>query len=208
MIPSNDLPPEWFPGIAIDRQPRRVTSEEALALMSIFTDTAAGLVADARLLLDYRRRERAAGLAILALEELGKIRLVVALLDADERSLVVAWRNLFKHASKHIQILSPPDAVIPPEDRRLSAEVKQRIAANLSTVKQLALYSNPVVGKGWQTPRQALDAFSRRGRGIPEFIQATAAMVKFTRAWLDESPDPIGAVRRDMRDEGEGLASE
>src|SRR5262245_39384520 len=71
-------------------------------------ENARSLLADAELLVEHRRWARAASLAILAIEEAGKVPLVRALLLArDANELKDEWRAYRSHTKKNVLWILP-----------------------------------------------------------------------------------------------------
>ena len=70
---------------------------------------AAGLIADAELLLENERLPSAAALAILAIEELGKVQIIkrIVLHSDDAKQLKEAWKEYRSHRAKNVMWILP-----------------------------------------------------------------------------------------------------
>jgi len=128
----------------------RLSREEGLKAARAAAATARGLYADASLLYANGRRPRAAALAILALEEVGKLWVLDTIVDApDEASLKQAWDAYRAHRPKVANTLKAGPGL----DER---QVQQSVGREADTLKQLALYSNRLASGDWVSPEAAV----------------------------------------------------
>ena len=115
-----------------------LTPAQAAKGIEVAVENANGLLADAELLLENERWARACALAILAIEELGKVDLLRSLLVATtDKSLREGWKAYRSHRAKNVRWIVPTlagaagrwradFASIPDEDTALTAErIKQ-----------------------------------------------------------------------------------
>jgi AbiV family abortive infection protein len=124
----------------------RLSREEGLAAARAAAAAARGLYEDAVLLYVNGRRARAAALAILALEEVGKLWVLDTIVDApDEASLRQAWAEYRAHRPKVAKNLRAGPGLD-------EEQVQDSVGREADTLKQLALYSNHLDGGDWVWP--------------------------------------------------------
>lgn len=138
----------------------RLTSEQAAEGIRVARANAYALVIDARLLLDAERWSRASSLAILAIEEAGKIPLLRTLLVAStSEELKQTWREYRTHTAKNVQasILTRMTASPSLNDFR---PMYQDIEAHAITdaLKQLGFYTDCLGQVRWSLPEDVVTA--------------------------------------------------
>jgi len=137
----------------------RLTPVEAAAGIQAAVGNARCLLADAQLLCDAERWARAASLAILAIEEAGKIPLLRELLVLPDSQLKGAWRRYRSHTEKNVMggffdhVTSSPNL----EDFRSLFEKANDNPKVLDAVKQLGFYSDCLGSCHWSVPAQVVD---------------------------------------------------
>lgn len=113
---------------------------------------ARGLYADALLLFNNGRYARAAGIAILALEEVGKVKVLLRIFQAtDEAARKAAWKEFLAHRAKSAEMI----AAGPDYDEAL---VKKGFGEQADLLKQLGFYSNWLESGEWVWPEKVIEA--------------------------------------------------
>lgn len=120
----------------------------------------ARLAADARLLLDSGRAPGAAALAVLAVEEMGKIKHLRQLAIAkSEAEIKACWKDLRTHTEKNEQWILPGlvqqgarklEDLIPVIDRNSNHR------GIIEDIKQLATYTDRYGSGSWSEPLEAI----------------------------------------------------
>ncbi len=128
-----------------------LTVEQAAESITKARANAQSLLADAELLLEHQRWARATALAILSIEEAGKVALIRELLLArDEAELREGWRAYRSHSKKNVLWILPDLAAKGArsfEDLSLVGDPTSDHPQVLESLKQAAFYSD-VYGKG------------------------------------------------------------
>lgn len=138
------------------RRPKdEILSEtEALTAQSAAAATARGLYDDARLLLRHGRIQRAAALAILALEEVGKIQVLARVAGArDDAARKAGWKEYVLHRAKAAENVAAGVGF----DQE---KVREIFSQQADALKQLAFYSNWLDSGDWTSPESVIDAAS------------------------------------------------
>lgn len=120
------------------------------------------LVKDAKLLLEAHRYPTAAAMAILAIEESGKISILRGLCVAhDSKELTREWRNYRSHTKKNASWILPQLLAAGArqlEDMRPMFDERSDHPDVLDQLKQLAFYTD-CLGKGhWSEPSTAIQS--------------------------------------------------
>jgi AbiV family abortive infection protein len=123
---------------------------------------AARLIADSDLLMENGRHASASALAILAIEELGKVQAIkIVVLRKGAAELKEAWREYRNHRAKNVQWILPKLAAEGARtlaDVRAAADPARDHTAMLDTMKQLSLYTDCYGDAGrWSEPSSAVD---------------------------------------------------
>ncbi|MEM1191776.1 MAG: AbiV family abortive infection protein [Pseudomonadota bacterium] len=114
------------------------------------------LLGDAKLLLDAKRYPTATALAILSLEEQGKITILkrfALLSDPDEVKL--AWKEYRNHRSKNAGWIIPQLAAggaRSMKDMESAVDSKSEHSAVLDSLKQVSLYTDCLAAAHWSSP--------------------------------------------------------
>ena len=119
------------------------------------------LVDDAKLLLDAGRFPTAAALAVLSIEESGKIsilrHLAFAPESADRRKI---WKGYRSHRSKNVAWILPSLVASGADDLdslRLASEPSAEHTALLEQFKQISLYTDCLGNANWSEPEKVVD---------------------------------------------------
>jgi len=152
----------------------RLTPRQAADGIALARSNAARLITDAELLLANGRHPSASALAILAIEELGKVQAIkIIVLASDPETLKSGWKDYRNHRAKNVQWIIPKlaaDGARTLQDLRLAADPTAEHTAMLDSVKQLAFYTDAYGEKGrWSEPADAVD---------PKFAGAIIATAK------------------------------
>ena len=122
--------------------------------------SAAALLADAGLLLEKQRWQRGTALAILAIEETGKIPILrEVLLARNQKDLKIAWRSFRSHTKKNLLHMWPyliAKGAKHLEDFREVYDDTSDHAQTLEAVKQLALYCDSCGLCHWSIPEDVI----------------------------------------------------
>lgn len=134
--------------------------------------TARELCADAELLLNNGRFARAAALAVLAVEEVGKIKVLLRIFHApNEPSRKTAWKEYRDHRAKSAEMVTAGPGLF-------KNEVRSNFSQQADALKQLGFYSNLLTSGEWVEPAKTvkLDHASLA-------VQWAGAMVDQLRTW-------------------------
>ncbi|MGI8391963.1 AbiV family abortive infection protein [Brucella anthropi] len=153
-----------------------LTPAQATEGIALARANAARLIADAELLTKNGRHASASALAILAIEELGKVQAIkIIMLQSGAAELKEAWREYRNHRAKNVQWILPKLAGKGARTLahvRAAADSAGEHTAMLDSVKQLSFYTDCYGEAGrWSEPSDAVD---------PKFavsILATARML-------------------------------
>jgi AbiV family abortive infection protein len=138
-----------------------LTAAQAAAGMQAAICNARDLLGDAELLLQDKRWQRSAALAILSIEEIGKVEILRgALLARDERELREAWIQYRSHTKKNVLWIFPQ--MVAKGARKLEHfrpiyEPSADHAKILDSIKQLAFYSDACGNCHWSIPHEVID---------------------------------------------------
>lgn len=169
-----------------------LTAQQAAEGIALARSNAARLIQDAEILLEANRHPSAIALAILAIEELGKVQVLkIIVLQANEATLKQAWKDYRSHRAKNVQWILPALAA---QGARTLAQV--RAAADidgdhtmmLDTIKQLALYTDCFnAAPRWSDPSLAVDpAFADAILAVAKVLNRDAATsVRELELWIE-----------------------
>ena len=138
----------------------RLTVSQAAAGISVAIANARQLADDAELLRDHGRWPRASSLAILAIEEAGKIPLIRHLLlvesDSDIERL---WKDYRSHTKKNVMgafldHVTPSPRI---EDFRPLFDATSDHPQRIDALKQLSFYSDCLSDCRWSAPSEVID---------------------------------------------------
>ncbi len=138
-----------------------LTSEEIAAGMNVASRNAARLVQDAETLLDAGRPPSAAALAILSVEESGKVTLLrwLALAETDE-DIREAWRAYRSHTKKNVAWIAPElfaKGARSLDDLAPVVDDSSDHPGMLDRVKQIAFYTDCLDDRRWSEPAAAIE---------------------------------------------------
>ncbi|MDX0497987.1 AbiV family abortive infection protein [Sinorhizobium medicae] len=153
-----------------------LTPSQAAEGIALARANAARLIADAELLLESGRHASVTALAILAIEELGKVQVIkiIALLSG-EADLKQAWRDYRSHRAKNVQWILPKLAAEGARtlmQLRAAADPEGDHTAMLDSVKQLSFYTDCFSdAPRWSEPTDAVEP------KLADALLATARML-------------------------------
>ncbi|MBK9147488.1 MAG: AbiV family abortive infection protein [Flavobacteriales bacterium] len=139
---------------------QKLSPRKAAEGMAAATENAISLLSDAHLLFDNERYERSVALAILAIEEAGKVSILRQILVQDDpKELNRSWKDYRSHTSKNVQWQLP--ALVAEGARQLEEfrglfDRNSSHGAQLDRLKQAAFYTDAVGPCDWITPKQAI----------------------------------------------------
>ena len=123
-------------------------------------ENAVSLFSDAQLLFDNERYERSVALAILAIEEAGKVSILRQILVHDDpKELKHSWKDYRSHTSKNVQWQLPAlvaEGASQLEEFRGLFDRSSNHGAQLDSLKQAAFYTDAVRACEWTTPKQTI----------------------------------------------------
>jgi AbiV family abortive infection protein len=134
------------------------------------------LIADAELLLESDRNPSSAALAILAIEELGKVQVIKRIvLQLDSNDLKKAWKDYRSHSAKNVMWILPQlvaEGARTMLQLRPATEIDGEHTKILDSVKQLSFYTDCFNDKPrWSDPVEAVDG------ALAESVIATAKIL-------------------------------
>ena len=138
-----------------------ITPKEAAEGMNAAALNARRLLADARLLFDAGRFPSACSLAILAIEEAGKVSLLrMILVTKDTTLLKKAWRSYRNHCAKNAQWIMPAlvrAGARTANDLRPIYDMDSDHTSVLDQIKQLGFYTDTYKQGHWHRPDSGID---------------------------------------------------
>lgn len=139
---------------------QRLSPKKAAEGMAVATANSVALLADAQFLFDNERYERSAALAILAIEEAGKLNILRQILLEDEPAkLKRLWKAYRSHTSKNVLWKLPAlvaDGARQLEEFRPLFDENSDHGAYLDGLKQAAFYTDAVGACVWTTPNKTI----------------------------------------------------
>jgi AbiV family abortive infection protein len=150
-------------------------SAQIAAGMNAATRNAQRLAQDARLMLEQKRSPSAVGLAILSIEESGKLRVLRELsLFRNEEELRSAWREYRQHTSKnHLWLLidSAMKGASKLQEFRHLFDPNSEHPQLLDQLKQVSLYTDCLGDAHWSIPDEVIDIdLARALVGVAEVL--------------------------------------
>lgn len=118
------------------------------------------LIEDAKLLADASRFPSATALAILAIEERGKVTILKRMAIVPSDKLTETWRDYLSHRAKNAGWALPlllADGARAMQDFAPLVDKKADHAAMLDALKQVALYSDCLGNKHWSRPEEIIE---------------------------------------------------
>ena len=129
--------------------------------MNAAIDNAVRLVRDARILLEWDSYPSAASLAILSIEESGKVTVLRELaLARDERERTDAWRGYRSHTRKNFMWLLPEMVAQGARKLRDFRELTDPSSDHphvLDQIKQIGFYTDCLGASHWSVPHEVID---------------------------------------------------
>jgi AbiV family abortive infection protein len=159
-----------------DRQyNQKLTPDDAAKGISAAIENSKSLLADALLLFDNGRYERAVALAILGIEEAGKPAVLRSIiLEDDPKQLKKEWQNYRRHLEKNKNWIVPElisKGARHLEEMRQTVDKKSDHGQMLDNLKQLSFYTDAFSECKWSIPRQVIS------RELAESILAIAKIM-------------------------------
>jgi AbiV family abortive infection protein len=138
----------------------RLTPESAAAGIQAAVQNARSLLADAGILIEHNRWPRSASLAVLAIEEAGKVALIRGILvSSTPQELRDEWRAYRCHTQKSVMWVFEAYVTENPniEDFRPLYSSENDAPGILDAIKQLGFYSDCLGTAHWSIPDSAVD---------------------------------------------------
>lgn len=166
----------WFSGA--------LSPEETVAGMNAARRNAGRLAKDAKLMFEAGSFATAAALAILAVEESGKVSILRGLSSApDEKNRRDLWKDYRSHTSKNTGWILPELAANGArtlEELRPATDPDGEHAFTLDNLKQLSLYTDCLGAGSWVEPERIVD------RALAHALVATADVLARSKAVTPE----------------------
>lgn len=154
-------------GVAMKKKPildqyrGRLTPEKAAEGMRVAAANAERLVADAEILLGAKRFPSACALAILAIEELGKRRILLGIASSmTEVDLAKWWKNYRDHGAKNLEWITTlmyASGARTFKDFLPMYDKQSDHSDVLEGAKQLSVYTDCLADEHWSEPAKAID---------------------------------------------------
>ena len=139
----------------------KLTPSQIADGMNAATRNARRLADDARTLFDLARYPTAASIAVLSIEESGKVSILRHFAMApDEQSRRRIWGDYRNHQSKNVAWILPDLVAKGARDLdslRLATQAGAKHTALLDNVKQIGLYSDCLGHAHWSEPEKVID---------------------------------------------------
>jgi AbiV family abortive infection protein len=138
-----------------------LTPEKAAEGINAANDNSKSLFADAILLFENGRYERATALAILAIEEAGKPTIIRSLLlESDPKAVKKEWQRYRRHTAKNLSWIMP--SLVANGARKLFDfkplfDPTSDHGQTLDTIKQLSFYTDAFTDCKWSKPVDVID---------------------------------------------------
>ncbi len=147
---------------SLDQYKGKLSPEQIAEGMNAAVRNAARLVNDAALLLERKRFPSAAALAILAIEEAGKMSILrrMSIVQDDAKALKDCWRDYRSHTKKNVAWLLPQLFL---QGARGLDDLHPLYAKEaghpfvLEQVKQIGLYTDCLGNAHWSIPENGVD---------------------------------------------------
>jgi len=145
-----------------DKQYKSVISpKQAADGIKISSENANSLFTDAKLLFQNNRFERTVTLAILAIEEAGKVNILRGILTEDDpKELKKKWQDYRKHTAKNVMWHFPrlvADGARNLEDFKFLFDPSNDHPQELENIKQLSAYTDAFTNCKWSNPKDVID---------------------------------------------------
>ena len=148
-----------FMADALKRCGGRLSLSEVTFGMNAAIKNAERLLSDSGLLLENKRYPSAASLAILAIEEAGKVSILRQILTASDDEIKQCWRDYRSHKSKNAMWILPD--LVHRGARTLkgfrdAANPQGEHTALIDAVKQIAFYTDFLGVRNWSEPQEVV----------------------------------------------------
>jgi AbiV family abortive infection protein len=169
----------------LDSYQGRLSAAQIAAGMNAAAKNARRLAEDAVTLLELERFPTATSLAILSIEEVGKISILRELALAKSRAeIATAWRSYRSHTHKNVQWLLPQlivEGARKLEDFRPLFDKASDHPLLLDQLKQIGFYSDCLGRAHWAIPSDVIDEKLAR-----TFVQVAQMFVRHDRDYTEK----------------------
>jgi AbiV family abortive infection protein len=178
---------------------RELNASQIARGMNAARRNARRLAHDASLLLAAGRYPTAASLAVLSIEESGKVSVLRGLaLAPSAETRMLAWKDYRSHRSKNAAWILPELAAKGARDLealRLATDPSAEHTAILDQVKQIGLYTDCLGDAHWSEPDKVVDeSLARSLVGIADlFAKTKTVTVKEVELWMEHMRPSYGA---------------
>ena len=156
------------------------------------------LADDAKLLLDAKRYPTATAIAILSIEESGKMSILRGFAFEPDKEVCRIWRKYRSHRSKNVNWILPSlvaDGARDLESLRLATDPSEEHTALLDQVKQISLYSDCLGNRHWSEPDKVID--DKLAKSLVKianlFAQEPTITIKEVELWKEHMRPVYGA---------------
>lgn len=176
-----------------------LSAAEIAVGMNVANDNAFRLVEDAQTLLDAGRCPTAASLAVLSIEESGKVSILRQLATAaTKEEVAAAWKSYRSHTRKNVQWLLPELAMKGArklENFRPLFEVDAEYPFVLDQVKQLGFYTDCLGNRHWSVPIDVVE--EKLAHGLVQIAKLLVCKRESTVEEIELWIRHIGAAPKD-----------
>lgn len=145
----------------LDQYKGHLNAEQIAAGINAATRNANRLAEDARLLLEAKRFSRAASLAVLSIEESGKVTVLRSLaLARDKKQVSDCWRNYRSHTKKNVMWMLPQlfaQGARKLDDFQALFNKEADHPYLLDQIKQIGFYTDCLGEAHWSIPEEVID---------------------------------------------------
>ncbi|WP_428274394.1 AbiV family abortive infection protein [Candidatus Palauibacter sp.] len=183
----------------------RLTPAQIALGMNAANRNARRLAEDAKLLLENGRFPTAASIAVLSIEESGKLSVLRGLaLAPDQEVRKRAWKGYRSHRSKNTAWIVPDlvaKGVRSLDALRLAADPSGTHTLLLDQVKQLGLYTDCLGPRCWTEPKTAIDEpFAKKLVLIADVMARREAVTsREMELWVEYMQPVYGAPLHEMK---------
>lgn len=139
----------------------KLTPKQAAEGIEASIENSNSLLTDAKLLFENKRYERSVALAVLAIEEAGKISIIRSILLEDEPGdLKKSWQEYRRHTDKNLSWILPELAskgARQLEDMGPIFDTNSDHGQTLENLKQLSFYTDSFTNSKWSSPKDVID---------------------------------------------------
>ena len=193
-----------FPNSILPQYKGKLDPEQIAQGMNAARRNAQRLADDAKLLLSAKRYPTAASLAILSIEESGKVSILRGIAFIPCESVQSEWKEYRSHRSKNKAWILPDlvaNGARNLESLRLATDPSSRHTALLDKVKQLGFYTDCLGNVNWSEPDKVIEEkLAKKLVSIADlFAKSNAVTIKEIELWQEFMKPVYGAPLEQMK---------